>query len=454
MITQILNRKRFNVFSDKRFSEILTGSAWALLANIIATGLGLIFSIIIARVYGAESLGILALIRSFLQLITMATVLGTSTSILRLIPEHLANYSPTSAFKIYRKTLYIVITASIIIGVFFFFAGNFVANEIFLKPHLSFYFSLAAIFIIFRSLVELSTKALRGLGLIKIFAIMHTLPQSASLILLLIISLLWRDAGVPVYALLAGFAFAGISGLITIEYKFKRKMRAEELVRPVPALKIFTISLPMLMTSTMTFIIAQTGIILLGIFRSEAEVGYYAIAVRLATLTALMLRAINTIAGPKFSELYHSGKMNELFYIAKKSAQLAFWTTVPILAVLIIFGNGILTLVFGSKFGLAYIPMVLLVIGQFINSISGATGMFMNMTGNQNTYSMIMIIASIINIGLNFFLIPVLGIKGAALAAMTTLTFWNISTLIYIKNKFGETTGYFPTFKKLRSTLL
>jgi O-antigen/teichoic acid export membrane protein len=39
----------------------------------------------------------------------------------------------------------------------------------------------------------------------------------------------------------------------------------------------------MLMTAAMSFIIGQTGVIMLGMSRSEAEVGYYAIAVKLAT---------------------------------------------------------------------------------------------------------------------------------------------------------------------------
>ena len=41
---------------------------------------------------------------------------------------------------------------------------------------------------------------------------------------------------------------------------------------------------------------------------------------------------------------------------------------------------------------------------------------------------------------------PTYGILGAAFAAMFSLCFWNITTLIYIKLKFGRTTGYFPVF--------
>ena len=78
--------KLHNLFSDTRFFEILAGSAWALGARVIATCVGMVTSIVIARWYGAEVMGIVAVLNSFLMLATIFTVLGTDTSILRLIP--------------------------------------------------------------------------------------------------------------------------------------------------------------------------------------------------------------------------------------------------------------------------------------------------------------------------------------------------------------------------------
>jgi len=59
-------------------SILLTGSAWALGVRVIATGLGMITSIIIARCYRAEVLGVVAVLNSFLFLATIFTVLGTT----------------------------------------------------------------------------------------------------------------------------------------------------------------------------------------------------------------------------------------------------------------------------------------------------------------------------------------------------------------------------------------
>ena len=71
----------------------------------------------------------------------------------------------------------------------------------------------------------------------------------------------------------------------------------------------------------------------------------------------------------------------------------------------------------------------------------------MNMTGHQKALSKIILVAALANVSLNLVLIPHWGIMGAAVATMISGTFWNVYTLIYIKNKFGRTLGYLPVVK-------
>lgn len=416
----------------------------------LATILGLVTTVIIARMYGADILGIVAVLQSFFLLATILTVMGTNTSILRLIPEYLSRYSPAAAFTVYRKTQYFVAGMSVITGICVFWGSDFLANTVFSKPHLQHYFSLAAIFVFFNSLMLLNQQAIRGLRLIKGFAFLQMLPQLSKLLILVPVTLFFFHQDNPVYALFASFTITALAGIWIVNRVFKQKISPDDVPHPMALKHIVSLSLPMLMTSTMTFIIGQTGVIMLGMFRPEADVGYYSIAVKLATLTGFILYAVNSMAGPRFSELYHSDKLDELFYVAKKSAKLIFWTTTPILLVFVIFGKLILDIALGPEYVVAYLPLVLLVIGQFVHSVSGATGLFMNMTGHQNVFRNIVFIAAMSNIGINFLLTPSYGIYGAAIAAMVTLAGWNIATLVFIKRKFGKTTGYVPgLFKEL-----
>lgn len=440
----MVKEKLHNLFSDKNFSEILIGSAWAFASQVIASVLGMVTSIIIARIYSAEILGIVTVLQSFLMLTTIFTVFGTNTSILRLIPEYLAKYSISSAFQLYRKIYYFVSGMSIATGSLLFFAADFVADKIFSKPHLRFYFAMGAVFIIFKSLMILTTEAVRGLRLIRLFAFLQLLPNFSNIIILISITMLFFHQGNPIYALLSSTAITAIAGSLIVNRVFQQKCDSADKLHPIPMKKILTLSFPMFMTATITFVIGQTGVIMLGIFRSEAEVGYYAIAMQLAGVTSFILSAINSIAAPKFSELYHSGNIEDLFYVAKKSAKLIFYITSPILLFLILLGNYFIPLLYGPGFIAAYLAMVFLTIGQFTDAACGSTGIFMNMTGHHKALLYIKLTAALINIVLCVLLIPYYGLYGAGFSAMISLSFWNITALLYIKLIYGKFIGYAP----------
>jgi O-antigen/teichoic acid export membrane protein len=439
-----VKKRLINDFYDRRFSKIFIGSIWAFGGQIISTIFAMLSSIIIARFYGADVLGIVAIVQSSLMLLIVLTVLGTNTSLLRLIPEHITKFSFTSAYKVFCTAQWVVVFSSLLFSVIIFFSAEIIAETIFSKPNLHFYFTAISVFLVTCSLGQVSMQAVRGLQLIKFFAFMQALPQIGNLILLISLSLLFFYPTIPVFSLLAGYSLMGIVGVFFVHYTFKHRVHNDDVIQLVTTCKLLRISLPMLLTHAMYFFIAQIGILILGIYVNEEEVGYYSTAVKLAGLTGFILNAVNAMVGPKFSELYNSGNINELFFVARQSAKLIFFTTTPILLILIFGGQFILKFIFGNAFVTAYPALVFLVVGQFVSSVSGSSGLFMNMTGNQNIFSIFVSFAAITNIVLCFILIPHFGIYGAGIASAISLSSWNIMALIYIFIKHQNTTGYLP----------
>jgi len=433
-----------NYFKDEKFSEIATGSVFSLGARAIAMFCGLGVNVIIARFYGADVIGVVSLINTYLMIVTIFALLGTNTSILRFIPEHVSKYSFYSAFKVYRKTLSLIILLSIILSVSLWFAGDIIADKVFSKPHLGFFFSLASIFVVFVVMQDFFLYVLRGLKKIKTFAFLQLLRQLINILFLGVITIVVYRKYTPIYIQFLTFFLTALTGLILVEYSFNKSINENHKINNISIFSILKVSLPMFLTKSMGFLISHIDVAMLGMFRTEEEIGYYAVAVKLATLTTFILQSINTMAAPKFSELYHQGKKEELSYVAKKSTKLIFWTTTPILGVLLIFGKIILTIFFGKDFKVAYLALVFLVFGQFINAISGSVSYFMNMTGNEKETRNMMLFALIINITLNYLLIPRYGIYGASFASMISVIFWNMLLVVKIKKKFGFSILYLP----------
>jgi len=149
---------------------------------------------------------------------------------------------------------------------------------------------------------------------------------------------------------------------------------------------------------------------------------------------------------PKFSELYYSGKLNELFQVARKSTKMIFWSTAPILISLIVFGKFVLLNFFGLNFIKSYTPLLIIIVGQFINAICGPVGYFLNMTGNERFVSFVILISCIINIVLGYALIPKYGINGSAVASAISIIFWNLTMVSFVKIKYKFLFIYNPLF--------
>lgn len=439
----ILQKAYRRLAGDRGFTEILVGSAFAMGSRIGTALLTLASSMLIARLYGAEAMGTLALITSLLSIATVFTVLGTNTAILRLIPEHLLRFSATSAYYAYRKTEGLVVVASILVGLLIWFFSGRIATEIFGKPALTGLIAVSAGALAFKSLMFLNTHAVRGLKLIRTYSFLLLLPQ------LLFLAFLggwqaWNRGGaIPVYAQLAAWSLTGLVGSAIMHGSFRRRIQPGDRVEPTTARSILGLSLPMMLSASMYIVIGQTGVVVLGMHWPESVVGYYAVAVKLALLASFILVAINTIAAPTFAHLFHANEIPEMIRVAKKSARLIFWLTMPVFVALVVGGRWILSL-FKPEFAVAYPALLVLVVGQFVNSISGSTEQLLNMTGGQKILRNIMVAAALGNVALNVLLTPRWGIMGAALAAAACTIGWNLAALAFIRRRFGAFVGYVP----------
>jgi len=448
-IAASLRSKYTNIKKDKDFFEIIKGSIWSFGAKILTVLFGLLLNLLITRYYGAESMGFFSIINSFFSFTLIFSLLGTNTSILRLIPEYKNKYSFYYAKKIYFKLIYLVLLISFIISLISYLNADILAIKIFNNENLIFFISIASFFIIPQALSTLNNSALRAFGAIKLFAFMQVANQFSKIIILLILTIVSIKQYNPIYTIFYSYCITMLLSIIFIIYIFN-KVDTTIIKEPSKGLSYFTIlnlSMPMFLTAGMQMVMSQADIIMLSAMSTLENVGVYTVVMKLSLLTSFILSTINTMAAPKFSELYYTKQMEALKNIAQKSTKMMFWSSLPIVIFFILFGTWILN-IFGSEFVIGYITLLTLILGQFINAISGSVGYFLNMTGYQKQLNIIVLISVILNIILNYFMIPLYNIEGAAIASAISLIFWNITASIYIKKQFGFYIGYIPLLKK------
>ncbi|MFT5102676.1 MAG: O-antigen/teichoic acid export membrane protein, partial [Candidatus Latescibacterota bacterium] len=193
-------------------------------------------------------------------------------------------------------------------------------------------------------------------------------------------------------------------------------------------------SYPMALSSVAYFLMQSTDIVLLGKFTNFDTVAFYAIAVKLSIATSLALQSVNVIIAPKIAEVFKKNDRPQLKQILKNSTRLIISLSLPILIILSVFASFFLGL-FGEEYKVAKSALLILLVGQFFNTLSGPVGVYMNMTGKQNKLQLVLIFGFITNLILNWFLIPEYGMIGAASATAISVILWKSIAVIYTYRK-------------------
>lgn len=434
---------RFLRVRDTDLRELLRGSSDAFVFRVLGLGSAYLLSILITRNLGAEAMGLFAISFTVLQIASVIARLGTDTALLRFVAEYTAKGNKALAREAHAKALRIVFPFSLLVGAVLYFVSPYIAKVIFHKEHLSFYFRLVSIVVPAMALLAANSESLRGLKRLREYLFLQILavPLVAVFALTLMLLFFRRDYTPVVAYGIAVVVVAVFSFLVWQRNSGRNNSGYRE--EGINYRAILNVSVPMLLASSLALIMYWTDTLMLGMLSSEADVGIYTVALRVAGVIGISLFAINSVAAPKFAELYGRGDMEGLSRVASQSTKLIFWSSSPILLALFFFPAFFLGL-FGNEFETGKYALLFLALGQFVNAISGSVEYILQMTGRQKTFQNIILTSTALNIVLNAVLIPRYGITGAALASMVSMVFWNISAVILIKKDLGVFTLYMP----------
>lgn len=205
---------------------------------------------------------------------------------------------------------------------------------------------------------------------------------------------------------------------------------------------------PLALTGGFQVMNKYLDILILGMLGSDDSVGVYRVVIQLGVLVIFGLQAINQVLQPHFSRLHMGNDTRRLQRLVTVSTRLMLFSAFFPFILFVFFGQHVLDLVFGDAYVSGASALAIIAVGQLVNAAIGPVGMLLNMTGNERDTMWGLGFAAITNIFLNFILIPLYGIEGAATASTVTVVLWNFLLRIMVKRRLGiETTfiGAWPS---------
>ena len=195
----------------------------------------------------------------------------------------------------------------------------------------------------------------------------------------------------------------------------------------------------------------QTDILMLGVFRDEADVGIYKVVVSGAVLALFGLQIVNQVIGPQIATYFARGDLGQLQRIATIGSVISTCATFPVVIIFVFWGDLVLELIFGEGYVAGYIPLAILAVGQMLNAMFGSVGMLMNMTGHERHSARWLMISTLANVLLNILLIPKFGLVGAAIATSISIFIWNCAFWRMAISKLGVDGSFFSIFKMAKN---
>jgi len=403
-----------------------------------------LFIFTVAHLLGPGVLGTFTLSFTVMQLVSILALLGLDNLLIRKVAAARANNDPSAMKAAYQTSSITTAISSILLGIALYFAAPFISNEIFHKPLLKEHIQIMSLALPPFVWITLHAGAFRGAKNMIGFTLFKTvIPFLNALIILLawkfkiaITPVMGFTSSAIIVAFFYVMSWRKFSGLHTITTT--TTVHWKDMVRE---------SLPMMMTGSIFFILNWVDNIVIGIYHTEADVGFYDTAFKISSASAAILMAVNAIQAPTFAEIHSTNDHKRLKTYVFNSTRLLFYATAPITLGILLFPELILSL-FGKSFTGAATSLQILAIGNFFNCITGSVGILLMMTGHQVQYNRIIMIAAALGIGLNILLVPTMGIEGAAISSTVSKIFWNLLSVIYIYKKSGLVSIYLPGMKK------
>ncbi len=391
--------------------------------------LGFLLALLLGRLLGAEGFGVYMVAVAVAGILEAVAESGPRTATVRFVAHFLSQGAPQRARGVVRTGL--ALTAMVGVALV---AGGLLLSEEGVARFLSgagsggeLVWTLAVVSSLPLSLTAVLLAGTRGTGWMAPSNITDGLVVPLGRIALFL-PLFWLGLGEE--AALWAYLVSALVGLGLAWWFYRRALVPE--ASPAPAWEWRGVA---------PFAAAQGGsgvldvalfwadtLIIAGLL-SEAAVGVYGAAVRLALVPTLFLTAFNTAFQPWAASLWAGGERRELGEAYRQVTRLSSGLSLPFYLLLAAFPVPLLA-VFGGDFRAGATVLVILAFGQILNVISGPAANLLAMAGFPvwNFWNNLVLLA--LNVAANLALVPLLGIEGAAWAWAGSLLVVNVARVV------------------------
>jgi len=431
---------------SRTLGQISRHSAVFFAGTVFTMAAGYLVKIYVARVLGAEQLGLYALGMTLVSLTQLFGTLGLHGTAARYVAVYSAKGNWNALRGLLTRSVGIVVFLNVVFAFVLIFSGGWISRNLYHAPDLSQYLPLFAALSILGALNVFYCQVLAGFKEITKRTVITNFVGSP-LVIALTVLLLALGTGMWGYLSAQIISNVAVVTLLVVAAWKLTPAAARFSFSPLPPLdsEVKSFTAAVFGMNVVDFLATQADKIILGLYLNPRVLGIYVLASTLSAFIPILLQSVNQIFAPVIADLHAQERRDVLQKLFQTLTKWVLGLTFPLACVIIVFALPLMR-IFGPDFEAGGPVLVIGAVGQLVNCGVGSVGYLLLMSGNQKRLVKVQFAMAGVSVLMNVALIPFLGIVGAALAAATVnvgQNLWNLYEVRKALRIFPYNRGYY-----------
>ena len=423
----------------KRYS-LLFNSLFSIAARFVGVGLNFLLRIVITRNLPLSEAGIIFLLMTFIPGVALFSRIGLEQLLVKEVAS--ADQNDKAFHAAYLKNSYkIALIVSLIIMALWLLSTPLLQAYFFHEKISSTQLMWAGVSLFFFNLMIINTFYLKAIKrTISSVLMQNALPAASFLIL---IAIFWQDFNQDQGYITLYTISLVIAGCLSVWITAPHCDYSLATPTNIPSLKVMLKkSLPLAPISFFSFMMLWADTLMVAFFLDTDQVALFSTAATISFVSLFFLGALDATIYPRLLNIAkHKPQRLKAFFW--QATGLVIGILFVVTALMAAFSSLILS-AFGQEYLAAQWSLMILLVAQFLRA-SSLTFSFMFIIREKVSYlNVILVLALLLNLLSNTFLIPEYGMKGAAIATLIANGFLAVAVILMFifkrLSRFSDTT--------------
>lgn len=417
--------------------RVARGGVFIFISMFFGLGLNYIYTVSLARIFDVEIFGLYTLGLAVFSVLSVVSVAGLDRAILKFVPAVRGDDTTNTIGLMVKHIAGLSLAIGCVVGLTLLGLSSILSEKLFGKPALTHVLILFSFAIPLFSLSAILLSTLQALqdNRWRSFVKYACEPIAKFALTILFVWIGWGLLGA-----LAGFGIAICLTILLAYLPLRRYASSAGSVFERRSFheKVKGCAAPLLGALIVASLATRSDVFMIGYWFPPEQVGFYGAAFQTASIIALILGSLDSVATPLLSRAIASGNRSSLQPLLQSVLRWSVSMSLPVLLIFGLFPTEVLS-IFGKQFHQASYCLIVLAISQVSIAASGSSNTALVLAGYSKMVMWNSIWLGLTQIGLNILLVPRYGITGAAVGTALALTlvsivrFYECSLLLEVK---------------------